>query len=185
MDPTLRRELQDVLLRDSLKFGDFTLTSGRKSDYYLDCRLTTLRPRGAFLVAKLLLDELKSLRVDAIGGPTIAADPVVGALMPLASLEGIPLVGFLVRKEAKGHGMQRSVEGPLEPGMRVALFDDVATTGGSLKHAIDEVEASRCTVVNTYVIVDRQEGAQENFVHWGYPFHPFFTIAELRAAHHP
>lgn len=184
MDASLRHDLQEVLLRYSLKFGEFTLSSGRRSDYYIDCRLTTLRPRGAFLVAKLLLDELRSQSVDAIGGPTIAADPVIGALMPLASLEGIPLVGFLVRKEAKSHGMQRSVEGPLEPGMRVAIFDDVATTGGSLKHAIDEVEAVRCTVVTTYVIVDRQEGARENFAQWGYPFHPFFTIAELRAARH-
>ncbi|MBI3327023.1 MAG: orotate phosphoribosyltransferase [Nitrospinae bacterium] len=182
MDLALRQELQGELLKYSLRFGEFTLTSGRTSDYYIDCRQTTLRPRGALLVARLLLDEVKSSPVDAVGGPTIAADPVIGALLALASLEGLPLVGFLVRKEAKGHGMQRSIEGPLEPGMRVLVFDDVATTGGSLKHAIEQVEVYQCTVAKAYVLVDRQEGAHANFTRWGYPFQAVFTIDELRAA---
>ena len=182
MATTLRQELLEDLLKHALKFGQFTLTSGRTSDYYIDGKQTTLRPRGAFLVAKLLLDELTSLRVDAVGGPTLGADPVIGALMALASQEGMPLVGFLVRQEAKGHGMQRSIEGPLAPGMRVAVFDDTVTTGGSLKHAIEQVEACKCTVVKAFTLVDRQEGAQANFARWGYPFQAFFTIAELRAA---
>jgi orotate phosphoribosyltransferase len=182
MSVALRDELQANLLEHALRFGDFTLTSGRQSDYYIDGRRTTLHARGAYLVAKLLLDELKGLRVDAIGGPTLGADPVIGAVIALAALEDLPLVGFLVRKEPKSHGMQQFVEGPLQPGMRVAVFDDTATTGGSLKHAIDQVEAARCTVVKVFVIVDRQEGAQENFVRWGYPFQAFFTIAELKAA---
>lgn len=182
MDTGPRQELLEDLLRYSLRFGEFTLTSGRKSDYYIDSRQTTLRPRGAFLVATLLLDELKSSPVDAIGGPTLGADPVIGALMALSSLEGIPLVGFLVRKEAKSHGMQRSVEGPLQPGMRVFVFDDAVTTGGSLKHAIEQVEAQKCTVTKAFALVDRQEGARANFVQWGYPFQAFFTIDELRAA---
>jgi orotate phosphoribosyltransferase len=182
MSAALRDELQKNLLEYALRFGDFTLTSGRKSDYYIDGRRTTLRSRGAYLVAKLLLDELQGLRVDAIGGPTLGADPVIGAVIALAALEGIPLVGFLVRKEPKRHGMQQLVEGPLQPGMRVVVFDDTVTTGGSLKHAIDQVEAAQCTVVKVFVIVDRQEGARENFGRWGYPFQAFFTIAELKAA---
>jgi orotate phosphoribosyltransferase len=183
MSAALRDELQQNLLEYALQFGDFTLTSGRKSDYYIDGRRTTLRSRGAYLVAKLLLDELKGLKVDAIGGPTLGADPVIGAVMALAALEGIPLVGFLVRKEPKRHGTQQLVEGPLQPGMRVAVFDDTVTTGGSLRHTIEQVEAAQCTVVKVFVIVDRQEGAEENFVRWGYPFQAFFTIAELKAAH--
>lgn len=182
MDPSLRLELQADLLKYSLRFGEFTLTSGRKSDYYIDSRQTTLRPRGALLVGRLLLDEIKSSPVDAIGGPTTAADPVIGALMALASMEGIPLVGFQVRKEAKGHGMQRWIEGPLQPGMRASVFDDTVTTGGSLKHAIEQVEAYKCTVVKAYALVDRQEGARANFAQWGYPFHAFFTVDELRDA---
>jgi orotate phosphoribosyltransferase len=182
MTTALRQELQTYLLEHSLQFGDFTLTSGRKSDYYIDGKQTTLRSRGAYLVARLILEELQGTEVDAIGGPTLGADPVIGAVVALAALENIPLIGFIVRQEAKGHGTQRLIEGPLRAGMRVAVFDDTVTTGGSLKRAIDQVEAAQCTVVKVFAIVDRQEGAQQNFAQWGYPFHALFTIDALRAA---
>lgn len=182
MKTATRQELQAHLLEYSLRFGDFTLTSGRKSDYYIDGKQTTLRSRGVYLVAQLILDELKGAGVDAIGGPTLGADPVIGAVVALAAHENIPLIGFIVRKEAKGHGTQRMIEGPLQSGMRVAVFDDVVTTGGSLKHAIDQIEAAQCTVVQVLAIVDRQEGARENFAQWGYPFQALFTIDELKAA---
>jgi orotate phosphoribosyltransferase len=182
MKTATRQELQAHLLEFSLRFGDFTLTSGRKSDYYIDGKQTTLRSRGVYLAAQLILDESKDAKVDAIGGPTLGADPVIGAVLALAALENIPLIGFIVRKEAKGHGTQRMIEGPLQPGMRVAVFDDVVTTGGSLKHAIDETEAAQCTVVKALAIVDRQEGARQNFGQWGYPFQALFTIEELKAA---
>jgi orotate phosphoribosyltransferase len=178
----LRQELQAHLLVHALQFGDFTLTSGRQSDYYIDARQTALRSRGAYLVARLVLDELRDTGVDAIGGPTLGADPVIGAVLALAALENMPLIGFIVRKQAKEHGMQRLIEGPLQPGMRVTVFDDTVTTGGSLKHAIDQVKAIPCTVVKVLAIVDRQEGAQQNFAQWGYPFHALFTIDELKAA---
>jgi orotate phosphoribosyltransferase len=110
---------------------------------------------------------------------------VIGAVVALAALENIPLIGFIVRKEAKGHGTQRLIEGPLRPGMRVAVFDDTVTTGGSLKHAIEQVEAAQCTVAKVLAIVDRQEGAQQNFAQWGYPFQALFTIEALRAARTP
>jgi orotate phosphoribosyltransferase len=182
MNMAIRQELQAYLLEHSLQFGDFTLTSGRKSDYYIDGKRTTLRSRGAYLVARLLLDALHGSAIEAIGGPTLGADPVIGAVMALAALEELSLVGFLVRKEPKGHGTQQLIEGPLQPGMQVAVFDDTVTTGGSLKHAIDQVEAAQCTVVKVFAVVDRQEGARQNFAEWGYPFHPLFTMAELRAA---
>jgi orotate phosphoribosyltransferase len=182
MKTALRQELRAHLLEYSLQFGDFTLTSGRTSDYYIDGKQTTLRSRGAYLVAQLILAELRDARVDAIGGPTLGADPVIGAVIALAARENIPLLGFIVRKEAKGHGTQRLIEGPLQPGMQVAVFDDTVTTGGSLKHAIDQVEAVQCTVAKVFAIVDRLEGARQNFAQWGYPFHALFTIDELRAA---
>jgi orotate phosphoribosyltransferase len=185
MTTALRQELQTYLLEYSLRFGDFTLTSGGKSDYYIDGKQTTLCARGAYLVAWLILEELKGTGVDAIGGPTLGADPVIGAVMALAALENSPLIGFIVRKEAKEHGTQRLIEGPLQPGMRVAVFDDTVTTGGSLKHAIEQVEAAQCTVVKVLAIVDRQEGARQNFAQWGYPFHALFTIDALRAARSP
>jgi orotate phosphoribosyltransferase len=182
MKTELRQELQAHLLTHSLQFGDFTLTSGRRSDYYIDGKQTTLRSRGAYLVARLILDELKDAGVDAIGGPTLGADPVIGAVMALAALKNIPLIGFIVRKQAKDHGTQRLIEGPLQPGMRVAVFDDTVTTGGSLKHAIDQLSAMQCAVFKVLAIVDRQEGAQQNFAQWGYPLHALFTIDELKAA---
>ena len=182
MTTALRQELQGYLLEYSLRFGSYTLTSGRTSDYYIDGKQTTLRSRGAYLVAKLILDELKGMRVEAIGGPTLGADPVIGAVIALAALENVPLIGFIVRKEAKGYGTQRLIEGPLEPGMRAVLFDDTVTTGGSLKHAIEQVEAAQCTVAKVLAIVDRQEGAQQNFAQWGYAFQALFTIESLRAA---
>jgi orotate phosphoribosyltransferase len=182
MKTELRQELQTHLLAHSLQFGDFILTSGRQSDYYIDGKETTLRSRGAYLVAQLILDALKDTGVEAIGGPTLGADPVIGAVIALAALENMPLIGFIVRKQAKDHGTQRLVEGPLQPGMRVAVFDDTVTTGGSLKHAIEQVKAMQCTIVKVLAIVDRQEGAQQNFAQWGYPFHALFTINELKAA---
>jgi orotate phosphoribosyltransferase len=185
MSTALRQELQSYLLEYSLRFGEFTLTSGRKSDYYIDGKQTTLRSRGAYLVGQLILDALKGTAVQAIGGPTLGADPVIGAVIALAALENIPLIGFIVRKEAKEHGTQRLIEGPLEPGMQVAVFDDTVTTGGSLKHAIDQVEAAQCRVAKVLAIVDRQEGAQQNFAHWGYPFQALFTIETLKAARLP
>jgi orotate phosphoribosyltransferase len=185
MNTSLRRELQAHLLEYSLRFGDFTLTSGRKSDYYIDGKQTTLRSRGVYLVARLILDELRGHRVDAIGGPTLGADPVIGAVVALAAHQNLPLIGFIVRKEAKRHGTQRMIEGPLQPGMRVAVFDDVVTTGGSLKHAIEHIEAAQGTVVKALTIVDRQEGARQNFAQWGYPFQALFSIDELKAARTP
>jgi orotate phosphoribosyltransferase len=182
MKMALRQELQAHLLEYSLRFGDFTLTAGRKSDYYIDGKQTTLRSRGAYLVAQLILDELQNDAVDAIGGPTLGADPVIGAVVALAAIENISLIGFIVRKEPKRHGTQQWIEGPLQPGMRVAVFDDTVTTGGSLKHAIDQVEAAQCIVAKVLAIVDRQEGARQNLARGGYPLHALFTIAELKAA---
>jgi orotate phosphoribosyltransferase len=182
MKTELRQELQAHLLAHSLQFGDFTLTSGRRSDYYIDGKQTTLRSRGAYLVARLILAELQGTGAEAIGGPTLGADPVIGAVLALAALDNTPLSGFIVRKQAKDHGTQRLVEGPLQPGMRVAVFDDTVTTGGSLKHALDQITAMQCSVVKVLAIVDRQQGAQQNFAEWGYPFQALFRIDELKAA---
>jgi orotate phosphoribosyltransferase len=158
------------------RFGKFT--NWDASDYYIDGKQTTLRSRGAYLVAQLILDDLKGTGVDAIGGPTLGADPVIGAVVALAALEDIPLIGFIVRKEAKGHGTQRLIEGPLQPGMRVAVFDDTVTTGGSL-HAIAQVKRA---VSRGQSVSHRRpaRGAQQNFAQWGYPFHALFTIEALK-----
>src|SRR6266480_3222413 len=112
MDEQLR-ELRSIIRQKSLRVGDFTLSSGKKSSYYLDCRLTTLDPRGALLIARLMLGRIRAerIQVDAIGGLTLGADPIATAVAIVSGLEGEPIPAFIVRKETKGHGAQRSIEG--------------------------------------------------------------------------
>src|SRR5262245_51072171 len=112
MDPQLS-ELRDIIRQKSLRVGEFTLSSGKKSSYYLDCRMTTLHPRGAFLIARLILDGMENhdIQADAIGGLTMGADPIATAVAVVSGIEGKPISAFIVRKETKGHGMQRAIEG--------------------------------------------------------------------------
>src|SRR5262245_22617116 len=136
-------ELRDIIRRKSLRVGDFTLSSGKKSSYYLDCRMTTLDPQGAFLIARLILDRIRELHIhaDAIGGLTLGADPIASAVAVVSAIDGTPLPAFIVRKETKGHGMQRSIEGyDGKRGSRVIVVDDVCTTGDSILKAAEKVE---------------------------------------------
>ena len=156
----LKKELRLLLEKEALKRGDFTLSSGKKSNYYLDGRVITMTPEGAYLVGNIILDMAKGRGIDAIGGPTLGADPIVGAVACLAYQRDIPVKTFIVRKAAKEHGTGKQVEGPaLNPGSSVILVDDVATTGKALieaKEAIDKVGLKADTA---FVIVDRLEGA--------------------------
>src|ERR1041384_4543800 len=112
MDEQLR-ELREIIRQKSLRTGDFTLSSGKKSSYYLDCRMTTLDPRGALLIARLFLARMRenNIKADAIGGLTMGADPIVSSVAVVSGLEGTALPGFIVRKETKSHGTQRYIEG--------------------------------------------------------------------------
>jgi orotate phosphoribosyltransferase len=176
-----RERLIDLLQRDALKRGTFTLASGRTSHYYVDGRKVTLSADGAALVGAGVLELLlKKFQVDAVGGLTLGADPIVGATLALASSAGLGrLRGFLVRKEAKGHGTGRQVEGPLEPGSTVAIVDDVATTGGSSLQAVEAVEAMGCKVAVVIVVLDRLEGAAAAFAARGLPFQALLTVRDL------
>jgi orotate phosphoribosyltransferase len=173
-----KAELIEQLKKRALKFGDFTLASGKKSTFYIDGRLITLSAEGAELIAHGMLDILKQYPdVKAVGGLTMGADPIVGAVLARASEHGrSDLSGFLVRKQAKDHGTGKLVEGPLDPGTRVAILDDVATTGGSSLLAVDAVRAAGCEVAVVIVVLDRLQGAAENFKAQGIPFH---TLADL------
>ena len=164
------RILQVALDRGALKYGDFTLTSGRKSSYYFDGRLLSLDPEGAHLIAKALLPVLRDAVVDAVGGPTLGADPIVAAIGLASYLDGDSIPAFIVRKEAKAHGTGRGIEGPLTAGCRVAIIDDVCTTGGSLFHAIAAAEALGCTVSKVLAVLDRREGGSEELRRRGYDF---------------
>lgn len=176
-----RRKLVELLKRDALRIGQFTLASGRSSHYYIDGRKVTLGAEGARLIGQGMLKALwDHPEVAAVGGLTMGADPIVGAALALAPEQGLTsLRGFLVRKQAKGHGTGNLVEGPLEPGSTVAIVDDVATTGGSSLQAVDAVEALGCKVAVVIAVLDRLEGAAENFEARGLKFRSLLTIRDL------
>jgi len=159
----LKSKLLALLEKEALKRGKFILSSGKESNYYLDGRVITLTPEGAYLVASIILEMVKGKNIDAIGGPTLGADPIVGALAALSHINKVPVKTFIVRKQAKEHGTQRQVEGPaLKKGSRVILVDDVATTGKALIEAKEAMDKLGIEVECALVIVDRQEGAKEN-----------------------
>lgn len=150
--------------------GEFTLSSGARSSYYFDGRMVTLWPEGVYLIGKKVLDLVVEAGAQAVGGPTIGADPMVAAVALVSHLEGRPVPAFIVRGEAKAHGTQKEIEGPLEDGARVALVDDVVTTGGSLLRAIAAVEERGCRVVKVVALLDRQQGGSEEIRRRGYDF---------------
>ena len=156
--------------RGALTFGEFKLSAGGTSSYYFDGRLITLDPEGAYHVAKALLPVLRKCNAEAIAGPTLGADPIVSSVAAVSYLEGHPIPGLIVRKEAKEYGGKRAIEGPLKQGMRVAVVDDACTTGANLIHAIEAVEAAGCQVVKVLSILDRKQGGSDEIRRRGYDF---------------
>jgi orotate phosphoribosyltransferase len=155
------------------------LTSGRESSYYIDAKMTTLHPRGANLTARLFLEVLKSFDIDAIGGYTLGADPIVSAVAALSADTERPLPAFIVRKEPKKHGERKMIEGPFLSGWKVAVVDDVVTTGGSTLKACRAVEEEGGKVVVAVTLVDRLEGGRENLEKQGYTFVSLLTRDDL------
>lgn len=166
-------ELKSLLKETgAFKTGDFVLSSGKRSNFYIDCRKITLHPQGARLIARVILDKIKGLKVDAIGGLTLGADPITGAVVALSDIPG-----FIVRKKEKEHGTKQKIEGFIEPGWSVVVVEDVATTGASALQAISAVEAAGARVVKVIPVVDREEGAAEALKN--YDFDPIFKKSEL------
>jgi orotate phosphoribosyltransferase len=175
------QELSEIIRRKSLRRGDFVLASGRRASYYLDCRMTTLDPRGAMLIARLILKGIRErgISAQAIGGLTMGADPIAAATAVVSEIEGRPIPAFIVRKETKGHGMQRAIEGwDGRPGDRVVIVDDVCTSGESILIACRKAEEAGYVVSATFCVVDREEGGTET-VRARYPFHPLLTARQL------
>ena len=179
-DKAQRRDRLKELLQDTVQTGEITLSSGRTTDFYIDGRLVTLDPEGLELVARLSLDVLRG-RCDAVGGPTSGADPMVAAIGILARQSGIPLRLFFTRSEAKAHGTRKRIEGPpLKDADRVAVVDDVATSGGSLLQAVHAVrEETSAEVSLALVIVDREEGARERLSEAGVELIALFSRSQL------
>ena len=157
--------------------GDFTLTSGKKSKYYFDGKKVNLSPEGIYRVGKAIFDQLAGVEIDAVGGVPVGAYPMVAAVALVSHLEGKPIPAFIVREEAKEHGTKSKIEGHLEEGSRVAIVDDVVTTGGSLLRAIKAVEESNCQVVKVIVLVDRHEGGSDRLKEEGYDFSALLEIS--------
>ncbi len=176
----LKAQLLALLEKKALKRGDFLLSSGKRSNYYLDGRAITLTPEGAFLTASIILELLKDRKVDGLGGPTLGADPIVGAVSALSYIKNIPLKTFIVRKAAKDHGTGRQVEGPeLAKGSKVILVDDVATTGKALIEAKQALDKLGVVTQAAIVIVDRCAGARENLAKEGLKLESIFTIKDF------
>jgi len=175
-----KERLKEILQEKSILRGDFTLASGKKSDYYIDGRLTTLDAEGVNLIGKIFLEEIKKYpSINVVGGPTMGADPIVGSVLALSQETGYPLPGFLVRKEEKGHGTGKLIEGNLKAGDVAAMFEDVVTTGGSVIKAINAVRDSGAEVSKLLVVVDREEGAKARFEEMGIQFFSIFKISDL------
>ncbi len=178
-----RQRLKEILLEKSYRKGNFTLTSGKTSDFYIDGKQTTLSAEGAYLCGKLLLELIKKEEdpIDAVGGMTLGADPLVTAVSLVSFLEKQPIPAFIVRKEAKGHGTGNYIEGlkNMPDGCTVALVEDVVTTGGTLLKVIDRVEAAGFKVGLVVTVVERQEGGVEALAKAGYRLESVFTREEI------
>lgn len=182
-----RELLKSILLKKSVRTGEFTLASGKKSDLYIDCRTTSLDPMGAHLIGEIGYDLVENYvltkhpDVAAIGGMTMGADPISLAVgMHSVKENGIgALQVFVVRKEPKGHGQGRQIEGNFNSGDKVIVVDDVITTGGSTIKAIEAIRQAGGEVVAALVLVDRQEGGKEAIESLGIPVLTIFTRSQL------
>jgi orotate phosphoribosyltransferase len=181
MDEEYRKKLFQLLLRDAYRKEKVTLSSGKQSSYYIDARTVTLNPEGAFYVASIILSMVKDKTdIKAIGGPTIGADPIVGAIAALSFQQGLALKTFIIRKTPKAHGRCKQIEGPdIEPGSSVVIIDDVATSGSSLIDSVNILKQANVKVKEAIVIVDREEGAEEKFLALGVGFKAIFKIKDF------
>ncbi len=175
-----KQALTGLIREKALKFGDFTLASGKKATYYLDGKQVTLDPAGARLVAEGILDLLDPDNLpDAVGGMSIGADPITAAVVTMSGVRGTPLLGFMVRKEAKGHGTDQYIEGPVKPGDEVIVVEDVVTTGGSSLTAIERIEKFGMKVRGVVAIIDRMEGGRQAFEEAGHTLQSLLTIKDF------
>src|SRR5262245_59528004 len=176
--PPLRAALRDHVLQHSVKFGDFTLKSGARSNWFVDAKQTACRPDGILLLADAALDVIPD-DATAIGGLTIGADPVAYGVAAVAATRGRRLRSFTVRKEAKDHGIAGRIAGALEPGDRVVITEDTTTRGTSLFEAVDAVRAFGAEPVLITVIVDRGSSCAAMAADAGIRYEPLLTATDL------
>jgi orotate phosphoribosyltransferase len=161
----MKERLGEIILERSFKYSDnppFTLASGRQSNFYFNCKPTTLDPEGMNLIGAIIFDMVKDSAITAAGGLTLGADPIANALSVISYQKGKPIKSFIVRKDVKDHGTKSSIEGNVQAGDKVLIIDDVITTGGSTITAIEHARKNGLVVDRVITLIDREEGGREN-----------------------
>jgi len=177
---TLREQLLDLFCQLAYQSGDFVLSSGQKSSYYINGKQVTLHPEGALAIGRLLLSMLPE-DTQAVAGLTLGADPIVSAVSVVSAFENRPIPALIVRKEAKGHGTKAYVEGPnLPDGAKVVVLEDVVTTGQSAMKAVERLRQAGYTVEEVISLVDRKQGGEEFYQSVGLKFVAVFGIEEIQ-----
>ncbi len=162
-----KQRLADIIIEKSFKYRDdppFTLASGRTSNYYFNCKPTTLDPEGMNLIGEIVFSMLSDADVTAAGGLTLGADPIANALAVISYQKGKPIKSFIVRKDVKAHGTRSALEGNVHPGERIVIIDDVITTGGSTITAIERAREAGLEIDRVIALIDREEGGRENIL---------------------
>lgn len=186
-----KEQLLKLLVRHSFQYSaeaTFTLASGRKSNYYINCKRTTFMPQAMLLLGRLFLERISAAEqaegvcIDAVGGMTLGADPIAYSIAYQSALEGRPIQAFSVRKQPKEHGAQKWVEGFETAGARVAIIEDVVTTGGSTLMAIEGALHAGFKIVRVLALVDRQEGGREELRKRGYELEAIYNTEDLLRA---
>jgi len=175
-----RKQLFHLLKTHAFQRGKFILSSGKESDFYLDARVVTLSAAGAYLTGRIILDMIKDHKLDAVGGPTLGADPMVGAVASLSHQAGRPVNTFIIRKSPKAYGKQQQIEGPaLKEGGHVVIIDDVATTGKAFVESIEVLQKMDIKIKEAICVIDRGEGAHEALAKFQVPLRSIFSISEF------
>ncbi|AFY79350.1 orotate phosphoribosyltransferase [Pleurocapsa sp. PCC 7327] len=176
----IRQLLLDLFVRLAYKEGDFVLSSGQRSNYYINGKQVTLTAEGALAIGRLLLSMLPE-DTQSVAGLTLGADPIVTAVSVVSAYENRPIPALIVRKEAKGHGTRAYLEGPTLPsGAKVVVLEDVVTTGKSAMLAVERLRAAGYAVEQVIALVDREQGGTEFYHSQGLKFQALFSIEEIR-----
>ena len=177
---TLRQILLDLIIQYAYVEGDFVLSSGAKSSYYINCKQVTLRAEGGLALGRLLW-ELLPQDTAAVAGLTLGADPMVSAVSVVSAYQGQPIPALIIRKKPKGHGTKAYIEGPsLPPKSKVIVLEDVVTTGGSALTAVERLQAAGYEVKQILSLVDRDQGGRELYQSQGIDFKALFSIQEIQ-----
>jgi orotate phosphoribosyltransferase len=178
----MKKQLIQLIFEKAFKYSEepvFKLVSGRMSNYYFNCKAVTLHPEGMYLIGNIIFDMLQNTEVKGIGGLTLGADPIAGAVVYTSYLRKRPLEAFVVRKTAKAHGTMQWIEGNIKAGDKVVIVDDVITTGKSTIEAINRANEAGLEIVKVIALVDRQEGGKENIEALGFKVESVVTREEV------